>query len=73
MKQINFLQGCVFFIFKYEFLVGWGKNMIIYYEKRKNKGEEVDKRERRGNFYFTWGKNVIFEKGMVGGQKYQLF
>ena len=26
---------------KYEVLVGWGKNMMIYSKKRKYKGEEV--------------------------------
>ena len=62
MKQINFLQGCVFFIFKYEFLVGWGKNMIIYFKKNANiRGKRWKKGEKR-KFLLYLGKKYDFRK-----------
>ena len=47
---------------KYEILVGWGKNMMINYEKIQIKGGRGGKRGGKGKFSLYLGKNIILEK-----------
>ena len=59
--KIYFLKNtgvCIFLL-----LVGWGKNMTIYYEKnREYKGEEVEKLRNKGTFSLYFGGKYHFLK-----------
>ena len=47
---------------KYELLLGWGKNMLIYQKKHEFKGEEATKRGKGENFHCTLRQKYHFEK-----------
>ena len=61
-----------FILQKYGLLIGWGENMMIHKEeKKRKKGEVLEKRGKRGNLYFTRVKKYHF--GKRGGGKNIIF
>ena len=47
---------------EYEELVGWGEKYNDLLRKRKYKGEEVEKRGKRGKFPLYFGEKITFLK-----------
>ena len=61
-----------FFFWGGGYWFAWEKYYDVIKENRIYKGEEVEKRGKRGNLHCTCGKNIIFEK-KGGGDKISHF